>query len=110
MKKRSTLMSLALVACLPFVTSAKAQEGSPKDQQKEQQNDQQKSDKSSQSSQKVEGIVAGVTVVGETMVDYETNRAAVAQVTYLTVVGKPTDEKSGASTHEASKSDAKKQA
>ncbi len=43
-------------------------------------------DQSSGSPKKVEGVVAGVTVVGETMVDYETNRAITAEKDYLTIV------------------------
>ncbi|MEJ7639389.1 MAG: hypothetical protein WKF75_15790, partial [Singulisphaera sp.] len=39
--------------------------------------------------QTIRGTLAGVTVVGETMVNYETNRAAVAQMSYLTILGSP---------------------
>ncbi len=41
--------------------------------------------------QTIRGTVAGVTVVGETMIDYQTNRAAIAQMSYLTILGSPHD-------------------
>lgn len=37
----------------------------------------------------IEGVVAGVTVVGETMVDYQSNRAVTAEKDYLTIVSLP---------------------
>lgn len=37
----------------------------------------------------VRGVIAGVTVAGETAIDYATHRAAIAEMTYLTVVGSP---------------------
>lgn len=39
--------------------------------------------------QTIRGTVAGVTVVGETIIDHETHRAAVAQASYLTILGSP---------------------
>jgi hypothetical protein len=39
--------------------------------------------------QTVRGTVAGVTVEGETAIDYETNKAVVLEAAYLTVVGTP---------------------
>ena len=39
--------------------------------------------------QTIRGTVAGVTVVGETMIDHETSRAAIAQTSYLTILGLP---------------------
>ena len=43
-------------------------------------------DQSPGSQKTIEGVVAGVTVVGETMVDYETDRAITAEKDYLTIV------------------------
>jgi len=40
--------------------------------------------------QTIHGFVAGVTVEGEMIVDYRTNRAAAAEMTIMTVVGSPT--------------------
>lgn len=40
-------------------------------------------------SQTIHGIVAGVTVEGETAVDYQTNKAVMLEAAYLTVVGMP---------------------
>ncbi len=37
----------------------------------------------------IQGVVAGVTVVGETMVDYESHRAVTAEKDFLTIVGHP---------------------
>jgi hypothetical protein len=39
--------------------------------------------------QTVRGTVAGVTVEGETAIDYQTNKAVVLEAAYLTVVGMP---------------------
>jgi len=39
----------------------------------------------------IHGIVAGVTVEGELAIDYRTNRAATAEMTYLTIVGSERD-------------------
>jgi len=39
----------------------------------------------------IHGIVAGVTVEGEIAIDYRTNRAATAEMTYLTIVGSERD-------------------
>jgi hypothetical protein len=50
-----------------------------------------KDDRDSGQRHTVRGKVAGVTVVGETMVDYDTGQAVAAQVTYLTVLGSPRD-------------------
>lgn len=40
----------------------------------------------------IHGVVAGVTVEGELAVDYKTNRAASAEMTFLTIVGMPVGE------------------
>jgi len=49
--------------------------------------DKQKAGDTSQGAQKkIEGVVAGVTVVGETMVDYRDRRAITAEADYLTIV------------------------
>ena len=37
----------------------------------------------------IRGVIAGVTVEGETVIDYQTRQAVAAQMTYITVVGSP---------------------
>jgi len=39
----------------------------------------------------IRGVIAGVTVEGELAIDYRTNRAATAEMTYLTIVGSERD-------------------
>jgi len=55
--------------------------------------DNEKGNKDSQSNntqtQTIHGIVAGVTVEGETAVDYQSNKAVMLEAAYLTVVGTP---------------------
>jgi hypothetical protein len=46
-------------------------------------------DQSSGEHKVVKGVVAGVTILGETMVDYQTNRVITAEKDYLTIVGTP---------------------
>jgi hypothetical protein len=49
-----------------------------------------KTDQSNSSqSQTIHGIVAGVTVEGETAVDYQSNKAVMLEAAYLTIVGMP---------------------
>jgi len=46
----------------------------------------------------IRGVIAGVTVAGETAIDYSTRRAQAVEMSYLTVVGSPVrDGKSGGS-------------
>jgi hypothetical protein len=56
-----------------------------------------KDDKGSQAApQTIRGAISGVTVEGEMAVDYKTNRAMSAEMSFLTVVGSPRDD---ANTH-----------
>jgi len=41
--------------------------------------------------ERIRGEIAGVSIVGETMVDYSTGRGVVAEFTYLTILGSPRD-------------------
>jgi len=61
--------------------------GSQGDNQK--QKDSGQSNQSNQSTRTVRGELAGVSVVGETMVDSTTGRGVVAEMTYLTILGSP---------------------
>jgi len=47
------------------------------------------SDKQTDRSQTVRGVIAGVTAVGETHIDYSTHKAQVAEMDFLTVIGSP---------------------
>jgi len=74
------------------------QAGQSKDQQgeqsKDQQGDSQRTRDSSQSqdqTERIRGELAGASVVGETIVDFETGRAIEAQFTYLTILGSPAE-------------------
>jgi len=49
----------------------------------------QDSDKDQGQTERIRGELAGASVVGETMVDYESGRAIVAELTYLTILGSP---------------------
>jgi len=94
--------SLALLVGL----TASAQTGNSSDQSKGQQGgsqaskdqDKSQSKDSNQSqgqSQTIHGELAGVSVVGETMVDYSSGRGVVAELTYLTILGSSSDAHSG---------------
>ena len=48
-----------------------------------------KADNSAMKMETVRGVVAGVTVEGETAVDYDSGRAVTVEAAYLTVVGSP---------------------
>jgi len=50
--------------------------------------DQDSSNRNNQGERKViRGVIAGVTVEGEVAIDFRTNRAATAEMSYLTIVG-----------------------
>jgi len=91
MRKQASVMAIALVATMGLVASAqeKGQSGNDKDQ-------------GSAQRRTARGTVAAVTVLGETMVNYETGQAAVAQANYLTVVESPRNGKAGHDGQEAS--------
>jgi hypothetical protein len=59
--------------------------------------DDKKSSESKEQEQTIRGVVSGVTVMGETDIDYATKKATTAEATYLTIIGHPSDssEKSG---------------
>jgi len=46
-------------------------------------------DKGQTGEQTIRGVIAGIAVEGETVIDYRTNRAVVLEAAYLTVVGSP---------------------
>ena len=85
--------------------TASAQTGNSSDQSKGPQGGSQASkdrDKSGEGleqckgqSRTIRGEMAGVSVVGETMVDYSSGRGVVAEFTYLTILGSPSDAHSG---------------
>ncbi len=59
--------------------------------------------------QTIHGVVTGVTIAGETIINYETDQAMVARTTYLTVLGAPGKghEKGDAQRNENAKDDDK---
>jgi len=67
--------------------SAKGSQGDNQKQKDSGQSNQ--SNQSNQSTRTVRGELAGVSVVGETMVDSTTGRGVVAEMTYLTILGSP---------------------
>lgn len=77
MDRLTSAMSLTLFLAMALNTSGQDADKTTKD------------DQASAQGQTIRGTVAGVTVVGETMVDYKTNRAAIAQTSYLTILGSP---------------------
>lgn len=80
--RRTFVNLLAIGLSLALARGAAAQDGDKAGS---------KDDRDSGQRHTVRGKVAGVTVVGETMVDYDTGQAVAAQVTYLTVLGSPRD-------------------
>jgi len=58
-------------------------------QSQKSQSQQKDSSQSQGQTERIRGELAGVSVVGETMVDYSTGRGVVAQFTYLTILGSP---------------------
>jgi len=69
-----------------------SQKGDSKQQQQKGDSKQQKDASPAQGqTEKVRGELAAVSVVGETMVDYSTGRGVVAEFTYLTILGSPSD-------------------
>jgi len=98
--------------------TASAQTGNSSDQSKGQQGGSQASkdqDKSQSKdsnqaqgpSQTIRGELAGVSVVGETMVDYSSGRGVVAEFTYLTILGSSSDAHSGSGGQAHSSGDSK---
>ncbi len=78
MRMLTAAMSVALILAMGLNASAQdADDTKAKD------------DQGSAERQTIRGTVAGVTVVGETMIDHEPHRAAVAQASYLTILGSP---------------------
>jgi hypothetical protein len=75
--KRTTLAGLALTLVAVLGPGARAQ------------NANQNNDRDAGKRETIRGVVAGVTVAGETAIDYATHRAQTVEMTYLTVVGSP---------------------
>src|SRR4051812_48115000 len=74
-----TTLTLGIAACL----NATAQTGN-----QNQNRNQNTGNQNSQGERKViRGVIAAVTVEGEMAIDFRTNRAATAEMTYLTIVG-----------------------
>ena len=79
--RKSLATAMALTLGLALTSGVRADDTTDKDK------DQKQSD--SAHSQTIHGLVAGVTVEGETAVDYESNKAVMLEAAYLTVVGAP---------------------
>jgi len=97
---------LALLLGVTATAQTNDQAGQSKDQQgsqskgeqgrrsRDQQGDDQQRQDSGQAqgqTERIRGELAGASVVGETIVDYESGRAVVAELTYLTILGSPAD-------------------
>ncbi|HEX8202379.1 MAG TPA: hypothetical protein VF590_18015 [Isosphaeraceae bacterium] len=82
MRLLTSVTSMALVALLGWNAPAQDRDHSETSR-----------DQGSAHRHTVQGTVAAVTVLGETMVNYDTGRAEVAQATFLTVVESPADAK-----------------
>jgi len=86
---------LALLMGVTAPAQTNKQDGQSKDQQgaesRSQQDDSRRQDAGQDQGQTetIRGELAGVSVVGETMVDHETGRGIVAEFTYLTILGSP---------------------
>ncbi len=77
-------VALGLATCL----SASAQVGNQNQNQNRNPNERNQSNQSNQGDMRViRGVVAAVTVEGETAIDYRTNRAVLVESSYLTIVG-----------------------
>jgi hypothetical protein len=74
---RTTLAGLALALVAVVGSSARAQ------------NANNPNDRDAGKRETIRGVIAGVTVAGETAIDYTTRRAQTVEMTYLTVVGSP---------------------
>jgi len=86
MKKSHFASLTAAVLGLAVGALALAQQG---DENKNANRDRANASRGSSGRQTIHGVVAGVTVEGEMAIDYRTNRAEVAEVTILTIVGSP---------------------
>src|SRR4051794_16936574 len=89
-------LSLALLVGVTASAQTNDQAGQSKDQpggqSKNRRDDSQRKQDSSQDqgqTERIRGELAGVSVVGETMVDYDTGRGVLAEFTYLTILGSP---------------------
>jgi len=93
---RGAVRALALAACLGPVGLAAAQ-NQDKDKDQNAGNDRNAAQtvrnsgqqEKQQQQQTIRGVIAGVTVEGETTVDYATHRAQTAEMAFLTIVGTP---------------------
>jgi len=94
MLARSTAWALALL--IGVAASAQTgDQGKPSDSQKGGPAHQGGAAQDSGKTETICGEVTGVSVVGETMVDYDTGRGVVAEMTYLTILGSPSGDQKG---------------
>jgi len=90
-----TTLALGLAACLDAsAQTANQNQNQTRDQNQNTTNQNQNTTNQNQNNQNnqgerkvLRGVIAGVTVEGEVAIDYRTNRAATAEMTYLTIVG-----------------------
>ena len=78
---RTSLAGLALALVAVLGPNAQAQNANA--------NANRNNDRDAGKQETVRGVIAGVTVAGETAIDYATHRAVTAEMTYLTIVGSP---------------------
>lgn len=76
------------LACLTMLVGYQVSAQQQNDQQDQKQKSQREQQKGQQ--QKIRGTVAGVTSIGEAVIDPQSNQAVIVEVDYLTVVGSPT--------------------
>jgi len=71
--------------------------------------DDEKSSDASGQERTVRGVVSGVTVLGETDIDYATRKATTAEATYLTIIGHPSKQQESGKGGEQASSDKSRQ-
>jgi hypothetical protein len=77
------------------MTGANALANSKDDDGKQTAQEQKQSNQQQSKCETIRGEIASVSVLGETMVDYNTGRGVLAEMTYLTILGSPSDAKQG---------------
>src|SRR5437588_8115128 len=82
-KLLATLTPVALALALCANASAQSNKDKSKDQDNANQN------RPAGETQTIRGVIAGVTLEGETAVDFRTGRAVEVETAYLTIVGSP---------------------
>jgi hypothetical protein len=85
-----TLLTAALVGFLGLNSVGNAQNSKEEGRNRDKdQNQNQNQNQNAANAQTIHGVIAGVTVAGETLLNYDTDQATVARVTYLTILGGP---------------------